>query len=61
MCPVCGEPITQDTPVETHHSLPRHKGGTDELDNLVLIHTHCHKQVHSRSCQHSRLLSQEAL
>ncbi|BAC08171.1 group II intron reverse transcriptase/maturase [Thermosynechococcus vestitus] len=61
ICPVCGGEIEQDMLTEIHHILPKHKGGTDDLDNLVLIHTNCHKQVHNRDGQHSRFLLKEGL
>ncbi|BAC07667.1 group II intron reverse transcriptase/maturase [Thermosynechococcus vestitus] len=61
ICPVCGGEIEQDMLTEIHHILPKHKGGSDDLDNLVLIHANCHKQVHSRDGQHSRFLLKEGL
>jgi len=33
--------------VHTHHMLPRSEGGTDELNNLRLLHLSCHGLVHS--------------
>ncbi|BAY51406.1 reverse transcriptase [Thermostichus vulcanus NIES-2134] len=61
ICPVCGGEIEQDMLTDIHHILPKHKGGSDDLDNLVLIHANCHKQVHSRDGQHSRSLLKEGL
>ena len=47
VCPVCGEKITGEAGWERHHIVPRVHGGPDTVDNLVLLHPTCHKQVHS--------------
>lgn len=46
ICPICKEPITEDTGWNAHHILPRVLGGTDEMPNLVLLHPNCHRQAH---------------
>ncbi len=46
-CPVCRERITKETGWHVHHILPRVQGGTDAMQNLVLLHPNCHRQVHS--------------
>lgn len=46
-CLVCNCHITQETGWNIHHLIERHKGGTDALSNLVLLHPNCHRQVHS--------------
>ncbi|MBF6571610.1 MAG: group II intron reverse transcriptase/maturase [Candidatus Binataceae bacterium] len=46
-CPVCRELITVETDGHTHHVVWRVNGGSDRLDNLVLLHPNCHRQVHS--------------
>jgi RNA-directed DNA polymerase len=46
ICPVCQQRITQETGWEIHHILYRIYGGGDELDNRVLLHPNCHRQVH---------------
>ena len=46
-CPVCRELITVETDWHTHHVVWRVNGGSDRLDNLVLLHPNCHRQVHS--------------
>lgn len=46
-CPCCKQLITQETGWNIHHVIERHKGGTDKLDNLVLLHPNCHRQVHN--------------
>jgi RNA-directed DNA polymerase len=45
LCPVCGEWLLNDNPLEVHHIKPRALGGKDTLRNLLLLHKVCHKQV----------------
>ncbi len=45
-CPCCKQFITQDTGWNIHHVVERCKGGSDKLDNLVLLHPNCHRQLH---------------
>lgn len=46
-CPVCHELITRETGWQNHHIHWRVYGGSDELDNRILLHPNCHRQVHS--------------
>ena len=46
-CPMCKQLITFETGWNIHHIVERHKGGGDELGNLVLLHPNCHRQIHS--------------
>ena len=46
-CLVCGQPLVLEDGWHVHHLVPRAKGGTDWLSNLVLLHPNCHRQVHS--------------
>ncbi len=46
-CPCCKQFITQDTGWNIHHVVERCKGGSDKLDNLVLLHPNCHRMLHS--------------
>jgi RNA-directed DNA polymerase len=48
LCPICQQKITPETGWHTHHLIWRTNGGTDTLDNLVLLHPNCHRQVHSQ-------------
>lgn len=48
-CPMCKQFITFETGWNTHHVYERHKGGGDELVNLVLLHPNCHRQFHNRA------------
>uniref|UniRef100_Q9R669 Group II SELF-splicing intron ORF (Fragments) n=1 Tax=Azotobacter vinelandii TaxID=354 RepID=Q9R669_AZOVI len=45
-CPMCKQLITFETGWNIHHIIKRHMGGGDELDNLVLLHPNCHRQLH---------------
>ncbi len=47
-CPVCGEKITQLTGWHNHHIVWRSHGGSDRSSNRVLLHPHCHRQLHSQ-------------
>jgi RNA-directed DNA polymerase len=47
-CPICQQKITETTGWARHHIIWRCHGGSDTLDNLVLLHPTCHTQVHSR-------------
>lgn len=46
-CPLCFQKITKGTGWEQHHIVQRVHGGPDTMDNLVLLHPTCHRQVHS--------------
>ena len=38
-----------DSEVHVHHVKPKAMKGTNKLDNLRLIHKHCHNEIHSKS------------
>jgi uncharacterized paraquat-inducible protein A len=46
-CPRCHQQITAETRWNVHHVIAKSHGGSDNLDNLVLLHPNCHRQVHS--------------
>ena len=46
-CPVCGESLFNGEEIETHHIIPVKDGGSDDTENLIHLHSSCHKQVHS--------------
>lgn len=48
-CPKCDQRISQETGWNIHHIVERYKGGSDSLDNLVLLHPNCHRQLHNGS------------
>jgi hypothetical protein len=37
-----------------HHHRPRHHGGTNAWDNLVILHLYCHQQTHSDIRWHTK-------
>lgn len=45
-CPMCDQYITHETGWNIHHIVERHMGGADTLDNLVMLHPNCHRQLH---------------
>ena len=47
ICPVCKQKITKLTGWHNHHILWQTHGGSDSAENRVLLHPHCHQQVHS--------------
>lgn len=46
-CPVCGQKLTSLTKWHSHHRVWRILGGSDKAENRVLLHSNCHRQVHS--------------
>jgi RNA-directed DNA polymerase len=58
-CRVCGEPLTLEAEWHVHHLLWRSHGGTDTIDNLLLLHPNCHRQVHSRGMVVEKVASRE--
>ncbi len=54
-CPVCEDYLSNGEEVETHHIIAVKDGGTNKIDNLVHLHTACHKQVHGKHSNPSSL------
>lgn len=48
VCPVCQQALTEQTGWHQHHLVWRVNGGSDAVDNRVLLHPNCHRQVHSQ-------------
>jgi RNA-directed DNA polymerase len=48
LCPVCGEPITRLTGWHQHHLVWRSQGGSEGVENRVLLHPNCHRQAHAK-------------
>jgi RNA-directed DNA polymerase len=53
-CLVCGQKLAEESDWNVHHLRKRVEGGEDTLDNLVLLHMNCHRQVHSRGWRVSK-------
>ncbi|QTA83795.1 Group II intron reverse transcriptase/maturase [Desulfonema limicola] len=47
ICPACQTELDKGEEWHTHHLKPKSKGGKDNLENLVLIHSVCHRQIHA--------------
>jgi RNA-directed DNA polymerase len=50
-CAMCGvrfDPDEDLSLIDAHHTTPRCHGGTDQLDNLQLVHRWCHHAHHTR-------------
>jgi len=47
-CPVCQTQLDNGEELHTHHLKQKSKGGKDNVNNLVLLHSVCHRQVHAR-------------
>ena len=56
-CPVCRQKLADQTDWHKHHIKWKVYGGKDTNDNLVLLHPNCHRQVHSRKLNVSKLRS----
>jgi RNA-directed DNA polymerase len=46
-CPICGEHLFNGERIDTHHKVEVVNGGSDEVNNLVLVHKECHRHLHS--------------
>jgi RNA-directed DNA polymerase len=49
-CPVCGESLSIEENLETHHIMAKKLGRPDTLDNKTLVHYLCHQQLTSQQC-----------
>jgi RNA-directed DNA polymerase len=58
-CLVCNRGLTLEEGWHVHHLLWRSHGGTDQIDNLVLLHANCHRQVHSEGLVVEKAASRE--
>jgi len=50
-CSVCGEYLLNGEELHEHHVIPRSKGGTNQVENLRLVHYYCHQAIHSNQLQ----------
>ena len=48
-CPNCGQSLFNGEDIETHHIVSVKDGGSDDTENLIHLHSACHKQEHSKS------------
>jgi RNA-directed DNA polymerase len=54
ICPVCSQKITKMSGWNIHHIIRRTDGGKETMNNLVLLHPNCHRQVHSQGLEVSK-------
>jgi len=58
-CLVCDQALTLEEGWHVHHLLWRSHGGSELIDNLVLLHPNCHRQVHSKGLVVEKAASRE--
>jgi RNA-directed DNA polymerase len=58
-CLVWGQPLTLAEGWHVHHLIWRVHGGTDLLDNLVMLHPNGHRQAHSEGLVVEKSASRE--
>jgi RNA-directed DNA polymerase len=58
-CLVCHYPLTLEEGWHIHHLSWRTLGGSNLIDNLVLLHPNCHRQVHSEGLVVAKSASRE--
>ena len=48
-CAVTGREFIDTSEIHCHHKVPKHKGGTDNYDNLILVSDDIHKLIHANT------------
>lgn len=48
-CPNCKQSLFNGEDIETHHIVLVKDGGSDDTENLIHLHSACHKQEHSKT------------
>lgn len=46
-CPVCKQDLDNEEMLHVHHVILKSQGGNNRLSNLRLLHSTCHRQIHS--------------
>ena len=46
ICQSCGHPGSKKNPLTVHHIKPKCFGENNSLENLILLCTRCHKNLH---------------
>jgi RNA-directed DNA polymerase len=59
ICPACRQGLTSERGWHIHHIQWRAHGGTDLVDNLLLLHPNCHRQVHSQGIRLAKVVPRE--
>ena len=47
ICPLCLETLYNNEELHMHHIQPKKKGGNDSINNFIIVHEFCHRQIHS--------------
>jgi RNA-directed DNA polymerase len=47
ICPECKSKFKDDDLMEAHHKVYRSRGGDNKYPNLILLHRHCHDNLHA--------------
>lgn len=60
ICPFCCELMAPEgnetSSVHVHHLIPKHKGGPDTYDNLLVCHAECHRLTHQKKLSKFQLI-----
>ena len=48
-CPACGESLFNEEELQIHHQHTRSEGGTNNYNNLSLVHLSCHQHIHAKA------------
>lgn len=56
ICPVCQTELGEGEEWHMHRQKPKSRGGKDNVNNLVLLHSVCHRQVHASTLKKGNLL-----
>ena len=57
LCLICRQPLDNGENIHCHHKQPKTHGGSNGMDNLCLLHSLCHHQVHNKqNAEVSKLL-----
>jgi RNA-directed DNA polymerase len=59
ICPICSQKITSETGWHCHHVIWKVHGGSDGINNRVLLHPNCHRQVHHQTFSEGNRTSNE--
>ena len=54
-CTHCHHTFKSEDHLEMHHLKPFSQGGSNKDDNLVLVHLHCHDQLHSKQTRNRHI------
>lgn len=47
LCPICLESLYNNEEIHMHHIKPKKIGGKFSINNILIVHEFCHRQIHS--------------